>query len=32
MKPVEYVARDGLTIHGYLTVPKGVPRRRTCPW
>lgn len=24
MKPVEYKSRDGLTIHGYLTIPKGV--------
>ncbi len=24
MKPVSYVSRDGLTIHGYLTLPKGV--------
>ncbi len=24
MKPVRYAARDGMTIHGYLTVPKGV--------
>lgn len=24
MKPVKYQSRDGLTIHGYLTVPKGV--------
>ena len=23
MKPVTYTARDGLTIHGYLTLPKG---------
>lgn len=23
MKPVSYQARDGLTIHGYLTLPKG---------
>ncbi|HET7534960.1 MAG TPA: S9 family peptidase [Candidatus Didemnitutus sp.] len=23
MKPVSYAARDGLTIHGYLTVPVG---------
>src|SRR5258708_29138650 len=23
MKPVEYQARDGVTIHGYLTLPKG---------
>lgn len=24
MKPVSYVSRDGLTIHGYLTLPKNV--------
>lgn len=24
MKPVSYKARDGLTIHGYLTLPAGV--------
>jgi dipeptidyl aminopeptidase/acylaminoacyl peptidase len=24
MQPVHYTARDGLTIHGYLTLPKGV--------
>lgn len=24
MKPVEYKSRDGFTIHGYLTIPKGV--------
>lgn len=24
MKPVSYQSRDGLTIHGYLTLPKGV--------
>lgn len=24
MKPIQYTSRDGLTIHGYLTVPKGV--------
>ena len=23
MKPIKYTSRDGLTIHGYLTVPKG---------
>ena len=23
MKPIEYQARDGLTIHGYLTLPQG---------
>lgn len=27
MKPVKYQSRDGLTIHGYLTLPKGVPPR-----
>jgi len=25
MKPIKYTSRDGLTIHGYLTLPKGVP-------
>jgi dipeptidyl aminopeptidase/acylaminoacyl peptidase len=24
MKPIEYKSRDGLTIHGYLTLPLGV--------
>jgi dipeptidyl aminopeptidase/acylaminoacyl peptidase len=24
MKPVRYTARDGLVIHGYLTLPKGI--------
>jgi len=24
MKPVSYIARDGMKIHGYLTLPKGV--------
>ena len=23
MKPIEYTSRDGLTIHGYLTLPRG---------
>ena len=23
MKPIKYQSRDGLTIHGYLTIPKG---------
>jgi dipeptidyl aminopeptidase/acylaminoacyl peptidase len=23
MKPIQYTSRDGLTIHGYLTLPKG---------
>jgi dipeptidyl aminopeptidase/acylaminoacyl peptidase len=28
MEPVRFVARDGLTIHGYLTCPPGQPRER----
>lgn len=24
MKPISYTSRDGLTIHGYLTLPKDV--------
>ncbi len=24
MKPIQYTSRDGLTIHGYLTLPKNV--------
>jgi dipeptidyl aminopeptidase/acylaminoacyl peptidase len=27
MQPVSYTARDGLTIHGYLTTPVGIPAR-----
>lgn len=27
MRPVSFKAADGLTIHGYLTAPVGVPRR-----
>jgi dipeptidyl aminopeptidase/acylaminoacyl peptidase len=27
MKPISYRARDGLTIHGYLTLPVGTPAR-----
>src|SRR5687767_14500185 len=27
MKPIKYQSRDGLTIHGYLTLPKGVAPR-----
>jgi dipeptidyl aminopeptidase/acylaminoacyl peptidase len=27
MEPFSYRARDGLTIHGYLTFPPGVPRQ-----
>jgi dipeptidyl aminopeptidase/acylaminoacyl peptidase len=25
MRPISFTARDGLTIHGYLTLPVGVP-------
>ena len=28
MKPVSYTSRDGLTIHGYLTLPRGVAPER----
>lgn len=24
MQPIKYISRDGLTIHGYLTLPKGL--------
>ena len=27
MKPVSYKARDGMNIHGYLTLPKGVEHK-----
>lgn len=27
MKPIQYQSRDGLTIHGYLTLPKGVEHK-----
>jgi len=27
MKPVSFEARDGMTIHGYLTLPKGVEHK-----
>jgi dipeptidyl aminopeptidase/acylaminoacyl peptidase len=27
MKPIKYQSRDGLTINGYLTLPKGIPPR-----
>ena len=27
MKPIQYTSRDGLTIHGYLTLPVGVPAK-----
>jgi dipeptidyl aminopeptidase/acylaminoacyl peptidase len=28
MQPVKYKSRDGLTIHGYLTVPKGIKAKK----
>lgn len=28
MKPITYTSRDGLTIHGYLTLPKGVKPKK----
>jgi dipeptidyl aminopeptidase/acylaminoacyl peptidase len=28
MQPVSYQARDGLTIHGYLTTPIGIPAEK----
>jgi dipeptidyl aminopeptidase/acylaminoacyl peptidase len=27
MKPISYPSRDGLTIHGYLTTPVGIPAK-----
>ena len=31
MKPVTYTSRDGLTIHGYLTLPKGKENKKNLP-
>jgi dipeptidyl aminopeptidase/acylaminoacyl peptidase len=28
MEPISFTARDGLTIHGYITWPPGLPRER----
>ena len=28
MKPITYTSRDGFTIHGYLTLPKGIKAER----
>jgi dipeptidyl aminopeptidase/acylaminoacyl peptidase len=28
MEPISYVARDGLTIHGYVTFPPGADRKK----
>jgi dipeptidyl aminopeptidase/acylaminoacyl peptidase len=27
MKPISFTTRDGMTLHGYLTLPKGVPAK-----
>jgi dipeptidyl aminopeptidase/acylaminoacyl peptidase len=27
MKPIVFAARDGLKVHGYLTLPPGRPAR-----
>jgi dipeptidyl aminopeptidase/acylaminoacyl peptidase len=31
MKPITYTSRDGLTIHGYLTLPKGLKQEKNLP-
>ena len=31
MKPIEYKSRDGLTIHGYLTIPVGLENAKNLP-
>ncbi len=31
MKPISYKARDGFTIHGYLTLPKGKENQKNLP-
>src|SRR5690606_6005651 len=28
MEPITYTSRDGLTIHGYLTLPKGLEAKK----
>jgi dipeptidyl aminopeptidase/acylaminoacyl peptidase len=28
MRPIQYLSRDGLTIHGYLTLPRGIDARK----
>lgn len=30
-KPISYKSRDGLTIHGYLTLPKGLEKQKNLP-
>ncbi len=31
MKPIQYTAEDGLTINGYLTLPKGMEEAKNLP-
>jgi dipeptidyl aminopeptidase/acylaminoacyl peptidase len=31
MKPISYQSRDGLTIHGYLTIPQGLEDAKNLP-
>ena len=31
MKPIEYTSRDGMTIHGYLTLPEGMEEAKNLP-
>ncbi|GAB5538368.1 MAG: S9 family peptidase [Salibacteraceae bacterium] len=31
MQPIKYQSRDGLTIHGYLTIPKGLENEKNLP-
>ncbi len=31
MRPIKFTSRDGLTIHGYLTVPKQVKQKKKVP-
>ena len=31
MTPIEYKSRDGMTIHGYLTLPKGMEEAKSLP-
>lgn len=31
VKPISYVSRDGLTIHGYLTLPHGADPKKKLP-
>jgi len=31
MKPIRYQSRDGLTIHGYLTLPRGAEETKNLP-